>query len=143
MRTMTAREMAELLNGREYGSEITDDEELIAKNSGLCVVFGASDDLVEFRGVFCDEVGSYNGSETPIDPKQGPIASHECDCDYCGYKAAIKSCHTLYADWCKVDEYSWTFRLGIPHETFDITEDGETYCRGIVFKVSDLAKDIA
>ena len=42
---MTAKELAELLNGREYGNEITSDEEKLAKESGLVVVFGYSDDM--------------------------------------------------------------------------------------------------
>lgn len=30
------------------------------------------------------------------------------------------------------------FTVEIPHETFDIFEDGEPFCRGIVFSVNDL-----
>jgi hypothetical protein len=40
---MTAKELAALLNGRKYLEEITAAEERQAKESGLLVVFGASD----------------------------------------------------------------------------------------------------
>jgi hypothetical protein len=36
------------------------------------------------------------------------------------------------AVWCE-GEYSWTYKTNIPHATFDIWEDGEKYCKGIVF----------
>lgn len=136
----TAKEMADKLTGREYGSEISKAEALVAKQAGLCVVFGASDDLVEFRGAFHEECDAYDGGAIPIHPERGPLQDHVCDCEYCGYKDSSKDCHILHADWCKVDGYSWTFRIDIPHESFEIVEDGEPYCRGIVFKVADLLK---
>jgi len=40
--------------------------------------------------------------------------------------------------WAKEDGYSWTYRTDIPHATFEIVEDGEPYCRGIVIDVADL-----
>ena len=41
---MTIKEFAGMLNGREYGHEITKKEEALAKKLGYVVVFGASDD---------------------------------------------------------------------------------------------------
>jgi len=53
---MTAAEFAEMLNGREYGNELTRNEEAMAKEYGLVVAYGASDDLMEFGGAICDEL---------------------------------------------------------------------------------------
>lgn len=50
-----------MLNGREYGDEITREEEAMAKAHGLVVVFGYSDDNMEFCGAITDEVGCYDG----------------------------------------------------------------------------------
>src|SRR5438876_9739640 len=58
---MTREELAEKLNGREYGADISDAEEQLAKDAGLVVVFGYSDDNVEFRGAIHDEHGCYDG----------------------------------------------------------------------------------
>lgn len=44
------KKWAEKLDGRKYGNELTRDEEKKLKDLGLVVVFGASDDLCEFRG---------------------------------------------------------------------------------------------
>lgn len=41
---MIAKELAQLLNGRQYGKEITQLEEAEAKRSKLVVLFGYSDD---------------------------------------------------------------------------------------------------
>ncbi len=57
---MNAKQLAAQLNGREYGSEITKEEEAAAKKAGLVVVYGASDDLVELRGAIEEEVGAYD-----------------------------------------------------------------------------------
>ena len=47
---MTAKELAEMLSGREVGMEITPGETQDAKNAGLVVVYGCSDDNVEICG---------------------------------------------------------------------------------------------
>jgi hypothetical protein len=49
-----------------------------------------------------------------------------------------KTARKIEAVWAE-DGYSWTYRTDIPHATFEITEDGEPYCRGIVFALADLA----
>ena len=109
---MTIYEFAKQLNGGEYGNELTRSEEQEAKELGFVVVFGYSDDNAEFRGAIDDEVGCYNGGRI-----------YENGEDY------------IDAVWCE-GEYSWTYNTNIPHATFDIYEDGEKYCRGIVFKRS-------
>lgn len=41
-------------------------------------------------------------------------------------------------NWNK-DGYSWTYDTDVPYECFDVyDEDGEKYCRGIVFSISDI-----
>ena len=35
-------------------------------------------------------------------------------------------------------EYAWIYRTEIPHACFDILENGEKYCKGIVFSLNDL-----
>jgi hypothetical protein len=52
--------------------------------------------------------------------------------------AAKGLCKTIEAIWGK-DGYSWTYKTDIPHATFDIFEDGEKFCRGIVFDIKSLS----
>lgn len=135
---MTPQEFSVLLHGREYGKEITEAEELEAKRLGLVVVFGYSDDNAEFRGAIDAEAGCYNGGEIRIHRK-GLLASHEdpCDCQFCGYQAIAAKCAVIHAVW-DVGGYAWTYRTEIPHYVFDIMDNGQKFCRGILFHSSEL-----
>ena len=46
----TAKQFADLLNGREILKEITKEEEKTAKENGLLVLYGYSDDNIELAG---------------------------------------------------------------------------------------------
>ena len=59
---MDIKKVAEALNGCEYGEELSPVMERSLKDGGVVVVFGASDDLTEFRGAIHDEGGGYEGS---------------------------------------------------------------------------------
>lgn len=137
---MTEEELAATLTGREYMKEITKAEQEQAKASNLVVIFGASDDLMEFRGAIDDEVGAYDGVSIAVDA-QGLIPSFESidshDKDALRRWAARKG-REIEALWCEEDDYSWTFKTDIPHATFEIVEDDEPYCRGIVFSLADI-----
>jgi len=125
---MTAKELAQALNNRQYGSEITPELEAKAKQHNLVVVFGGSDDLCEFRGAIYDEAGCYGGGEIYF-TKDGHFTDLDDDEELAPNK--------IQAIWCKGD-YSWAYATDIPHETFDILEvDEDPYCQGIVFSLDD------
>lgn len=131
---MKIEEVAIKLNNREYLSEITKSEEVEARESGLVVIFGASDDLLEFRGAIDDEVGAYNGTEVYLTPDG--LLSNECEDEDCPYFEKIREAtkDKVTAIWDK-DGYSWVIESNLPYATFDIMEDGEKYCRGIVIEL--------
>ena len=134
---MTPTEAAALLNGREYTKEITRDEEAAFKAAGLVAVFGGSDDLAEFRGAWRDEAGVYDGGTIYVN-ENGPMSS-ECDEDACPYFERAKfNARQIEAVWAE-DGFSWLYVTDIPHATFVIMDDGDTYCRGIVFEAADAA----
>ena len=139
---MDAKELAAKLNGREYLHEITRGEAELAKASGLVVVYGASDDLIEFRGAIRDEGDCYDSGTVLIDTKgvlpswDEASESEESAQEYFERKAKAR---TITALWAKEPGYSWTYKTDIPHETFEIVEDGEPYCRGIVFNTGDIS----
>jgi hypothetical protein len=135
--TITAKELAERLTGLEYPVRIPAELAKQAKESGLVIVYGASDDLMEFEGAISDEVGAYEGATVEVDHK-GIIPAYD-DIDK-EDKTAMKDYFAregkgakIAALWCAEPGYSFTYKTSIPHATFEITEDGEPYCRGIVF----------
>lgn len=134
---MNAKELAEKLNGCEIGNETTKEIESIAKENDLVIVFGASDDLMEFGGAIDEELGACD--ETKVKLNADGLLLTECDNDDCPYFARLVAESTLFIEalWCNED-IDWTYKTNIQHETFDIMEDGEIYCRGIVFSLKDL-----
>lgn len=135
---MTKEQLAEMLNGREYCEEITATEEKQAKENGLVVVFGASDDLIEFRGAIHDEGGGKG--DYYIHNNELMDSRSEGNCKGCPYRVeTIKKAYKITSIWGD-GEYSWTYKADIPHATFDIMEDGEKYCRGMVFSIEDVKK---
>lgn len=135
---MTKEQFAELLTCREYGSEIERHEEQAAKDNGLVVVFGYSDDCAEFRGAINDEMGSGVHEFT-----KGGIFKCEDDEEVLEKYDNPVTFNKLKAVWNPKDETgkafaSWAYITDIPHATFDILDEGMLYCRGIVFSVTDL-----
>lgn len=132
---MTKEELAALLNGREYLSEITEREEVAAKAAGLLVIFGASDDLTELRGALNDEAGAYNGATHRIDHlgfiPDWESVDHDDEDDCAAYFKRKGQGIEVRAKWSE-GAYSWVIEVDVPHATFDIVEDGEKYCRGVV-----------
>ncbi|WP_219726009.1 KTSC domain-containing protein [Janthinobacterium sp. ROICE36] len=132
--------LAGLLTGREYGKEMLKEEEMQAKTAGLIVIFSANDDLMELRGAIIAEFNCYDGGTAHIDAK-GLLPDRENVVDDDELKdlfARQPAAHSIEALWSAEEGYSWTYRTDVPHATFEIVEDGEAYCRGIVIDVADL-----
>ena len=130
---MTLKEFAASLNNREYGyPQFTKEEIQTAKDNGFVIVYGASDDLIEFDGALYDEAGCFDGGKVYL-----------CETGTVDYGTAETKC--IEAVWCdteRTDEngnvITWTYKTDIPHETFMIYEDGEPYCEAIVFRINDI-----
>jgi hypothetical protein len=149
---MTVEEWAKKLDGREYGEETTKAENKQMADEGIIAVFGASDDLLEFRGAFYEEAGAGEGAEVrlgktgegkitmfskgqlnELDEMEGMETFKEA------FNSIIERMSIISAKWCPDNlETSWLIETEIPHKTFDVMEDGELYCRGIVFHVDNV-----
>jgi hypothetical protein len=111
-------------------------------------VFGYSDDNMETRGVDSDEYWCFEWSVFHVTKKWMFIdadAAMDFDFWYSNFgdraekiiDEKIKEMKKIEAQWDN-DWYSWTYKTNIPHETFNVYEDGDKYCRGIVFDIKDL-----
>lgn len=129
--------LIEMINGRQYRDEITEDIRQYAKDNNIVIVFGASDDLMEFDGAIYDEVGCYDGGIAYLN-KNG-LFENKCEKEHCPYaEEEIKKCKTIEAIWCEKEDCSWTYKTDIPHNKFNIYEDEELYCIGIAFYIKDM-----
>jgi hypothetical protein len=136
--SMTKEQLAEILNGRTIGDEITKDEAIAAKRDGLLVIYGASDDLMEFEGVFRAELGAYNGTVAYVNIEAAIEDDHRCNCEHCDFGYVLNKCAKIRAKWNDDGPYSWTYETSLPHAAFDVLEGDEKYCRGIVIDAKDL-----
>lgn len=140
---MQKEQLAEQLSGIQYPAHraITKDQIAAAKAAGLVIVFGASDDLMEFEGAIRDEFGCCDGGTALVDAR-GLLDRSQIDDDddeaIADYVARKKTARQIEALWAKEDGYSWTYRTDIPHATFEIMDEEDSYCRGIVFALADL-----
>lgn len=144
---MTSKELAAMLNGRQYGEETTPEIVKLAKDNGLVIVYGYSDDNIEFEGAISDEIPCLDGEKIYFN-KDG---SNFTDVNGKAFLTFHKDkdepeANMIEAVWFENEQvihhldrcYSWTYKTEIPHETFDIFDEGDPYCRGIVFSVNDL-----
>jgi hypothetical protein len=133
---MTKEELAKRLDGREIEAEVCADEEAEIKASGLVVVFGASDDLIEFRGAIH---GEDDGCVEVFINMEGLMESECGDNDCPHFGRMTRSASKIKALWCEEEGGpAWTYKTNIPHASFNIMEGEEVYCRGIVFDIRDV-----
>lgn len=129
-----SKEFAAMLNGREYGQEISKQECQIAKVEGLIVAFGYSDDNLELRGMCDDEVSAYGGCKSGIRIDKMEPVTDEC-CRDCLKREGVID---IEAKWCpKGLDASWLITSSLPSDSFDIMEDGSLFCRGLVIDVEE------
>lgn len=123
------KEIAEKLNGIAYGENVRTIE-AEAKEHGIVIVMGASDDLMEFSGAIEDEGGCFDGGNVYFD--RDGVSQDDTE-----------RANVIEAIWCGSHDENgipatWAYKTEIPHEKFKVFEDGELYCIGIAFSVEDL-----
>ena len=148
-RQITKEALAEKLHGREYPAGSTDLENYYAADNGLIVIFGFSDDQIYFRGKINEEVYvgddtdfiivtpgveiPYGDDDSDIYLKSSTFEPIVIEEDSSITENRIK---TLFSP-AEID-CTWLIKTDLPHASFDIMEDGELYCRGIIIDAADL-----
>ena len=120
---MNTKEWAEKLNNIEYPADEIWDMRKQFEEDGVVVVYGASDDLIEFEGVIQDEGDCYNDKVFYLN-KEGLTTSYS--------KNYVKVTHPHDGT------VQFNYETNIPCEWFNVVEDGELYCKGFVFNINDL-----
>ena len=149
---ITLKEFAAMLHGRDCQPNLTPDELLLAKQRGFVVVYGDSDDRVEFEGAIREE-GDANPlvKDSPaavlVLSEDGKLLDDESDL-YADYIKENRNVINVF--YCSKDGINWVFETEIPHETF-LTYDGgydeeysdldDGFARCIVFEMSALKRN--
>lgn len=140
---MTKEEAAVLLNGFEYPAREIEQHHKSLAAAGLVAAFGMSDDLLEFRGAIYDEVGAYDGTTVLVDtegliPSFDAVSDEGDEAQMAAYFRRKPNGVGIEALWSPGEiDASWLIKTPIPHVTFDILEDGDLYCRAVVFALAD------
>lgn len=139
---LTIQSVAFRLHGSEYPLHVPADLKAACKAAGIVIVYGQSDDLMEFDGAIYDEQGAYCGTTAYVDAKglldRGQIDDDDDDA-ITDFTVRKRTARTIDAVWGE-DDISWQYTTDIPHATFAVMDDGETYCIGLVFSLAELAK---
>lgn len=147
---MNIKEWAGKLTGIEYPSYELNEAHDDLKADGIIAVYGSSDDLVEFRGIIGEEVGAYEGATVRIAVTENgelKVFDEDENQETAEFnKKQIANMAKVEAIWCPEEDgqvfASWLIQISddIPHETFDIMEDGELFCRSILIHVDSIRK---
>lgn len=129
------KSIAKKLNGIER-SGIPGEIQMEARESGLIIAYGASDDCFEMRGFICEEWSASDGTIVHVD--SDGIAEDPFDPDNTDNERLKDATHYIQAVWDPKDkDVSWSIETDLPHEKFNIMEDGEVFCIGMVFALPE------
>ena len=135
---LTKEQMARSISGNQYLQEISPLDRIIAKNSGLLIIYGASDDITVFDGVIMDEAGAYDGENHKI-LSNGDIFNRDDLHDQIvskGYRVPQTKINVT-AEFAPDDvECTWRITTDVPFAPFNIFEDDDLYCIGAVVEFS-------
>lgn len=153
--TLTAAAVAASLDGCEYPFDPPRKDQDAWESAGLWVLVGASDDLFEIYGKGGDEVGAYDGTSVGL-CREGLVSppdvsdleldgsdiddSEEALSKLATWGRRRRAAIEIEALWCPPGEsLSWRIQapegIGTP---FNVMEDGEVFCRGVVISADEL-----
>lgn len=131
---MNKFELAKMLDGRQYGSEIDEEVVKLAKENDLVIVYGALPNVMIFQGAIEGEVILVEDDPKVYIDNNGLLID-KCDCRF--FEDAKKKAKVIEAVWCQDEEgWPWTYKTYIPHTTFQIFEEEKISCKGFVFSLS-------
>jgi hypothetical protein len=137
----TLDNLVELIGELEYGDQIPTAALELAKNIQAAIIYGYSDDSIMVSGVTEDQADAYKDKNVWVD-KEGflPINENQ-NCTDAGIET-ISDCRKLVKRFdqsvkLQVIEdqggWLWQYKTDWPHRVFEMKEDGDPYCKGIVF----------
>ena len=160
----TIEDLAKLLDGNEYRDELYNEYGMniydICEKNKWVIVYGASDDLIEFEGVISGEDGAWDGTLCKF-VKPGDFYLEDEDDetykkakDYKFVRINQDELNELknnnYKDTCVVEmlwdpeeiDASWQVNIkGAPFAKFNIMEDEDVYCEAAIIDLSKFIKD--
>jgi hypothetical protein len=139
---ITKEAMAEVLEGMDVNLGMPQVAIDTARENGLVIVYGYGDDIIEFDGAIYDETNVGERTTVKFD-KEGIIPDWDTlekeneDEVRAYFRRKDSGASEVVALW-DVDDIPWSYVTAIPHATFTMLEEGEPFCRGIVFDIESV-----
>lgn len=131
---MQLEEYVQALSNLKYGDEPSAKLIEQMKKDGVIFAAGYSDDNIEFYGAYIDEVGYYNKARF-FYTLDNNFSKYNEDEPYLFYENI--SIGVEFGDFVKIEP-------NFPHKIIDIpNEDGEIYCKAVVFSKKEIDKRVA
>lgn len=139
-----------LLDGNEPVDEITREQERIAAENNLLVLFCRSNDVLEMRGAIHGEVDATGGGDFALILEGEQFSDDESDAIRRAGSNAVMRISDEYdnednprlirVEWCREDEtpLDWGITSNLPSAWFTIFDNGEPFCAGIVIDLDDV-----
>lgn len=138
---------AQRLVGRQYGTEITLEEEKFARDNNLLVLFATSDDILGLRGIIDDEIGAWGGTTIWVTNNGKHLTRHNDVIDEekaitflnsKGYKITEPQKIKIDLLWSPKDlpfSCSWKITSNAPKQaSFHVMDWDNVYCVGLVIE---------
>ncbi len=139
---MTPDQAAKVLDGaRDAAKNVRVNSQAMLKANGLVAVFGASDDLMEFRGAVNEVKSLMLQRRHGIFHQSWAFTERLRRRSLSSFRTKHKEISRPCARW-DVDGFSWKYETAIPHAKFIVKEDDSYYCEGIVFALSDVPSKV-
>lgn len=126
---------------QQYPFRMQENEITELELHGIVVAYGQSDDGFVLSGAINEHCYIYNDKQVVTIDNKGIVHPYHSNMpeseaqEYSSRKNGQVKEITAFFD---KGEYTWQYETDIPHVTFDIMEDDEKYCRGIIFDISDI-----
>lgn len=136
----TLDDLVQLIGDLEYGDNIPETALNLAHQIGAAIIYGYSDDCILVEGMVADEAVAHGGGTFYV-YSQGFLPLNS-DLTLGEEVTTLNECRKLVRRFGKSvkvevimeqDGYYWQYKTDWPHKTFEIKEDGEPWCKGIVF----------
>lgn len=150
MKTMTKEQLAMLLDGNESVEVMTREQERIAAENNLLVLFCQSDDSLEMRGAIHVEEDAAGGGDFALILEGEQFSEDDSEAIQRAESNAVMRISDEYdnednprlirVEWCREDEtpLDWGITSNLPSAWFTIFDSGEPFCGGIVIDLDEV-----
>ena len=147
---MTKDQLAILLDGNEPVDEMTREQERIAAENNLLVLFCRSNDMLEMRGAIHGEEDAAGGGEFALILEGEQFSDDDSDAIQRAESNMVMRISDEYdnednprlirVEWCRKDGTSWAWEItsNLPRVWFTIWDNGEPFSGALVIDLDEV-----